>query len=287
MKKEYRLIALDMDGTVLNDAKQIDEATRNAIHQALRKGIEVVFCTGRSLSEMQETLQEFPDMHYLCGESGAFVYAISEKKILHQDRIGLETAKKLQVASIRKDIMPCVFSDGICYANEKQIFQMDRYQLGQYQAAYEKICERTGDVMKWMTEEDRPMEKINLYHTGTEEREETRRYLEEQGLNVELELVDSETSSLECSPKGVSKASGLKYLCEKLGIRMEETAMVGDADNDIAALKAAGLAIAMGNANERVKAVSDLEVADNNHEGCAQAICYAAGLSVTDGGEDD
>ena len=282
MKKEYRLIALDMDGTVLNDAKQIDEATQNAIHQALKKGVEVVFCTGRSLSEMQDILQEFPDMHYLCGESGAFVYDVSGKKILHQDRIPLEAAKELRRASVRKDIMPCVFSDGICYANEKQIFQMERYQMGQYQSAYEKICEGTGDVLKWMTEEDRPMEKINFYHTSTEERAETRGYLEGKGLHAQLELVDSETSSLECSPKGVSKASGLKYLCEELGIRMEETAMVGDADNDIAALKAAGLAIAMGNANERVKAVSDLEVADNNHQGCAQAICYAAGLSVTE-----
>ena len=71
---------------------------------------------------------------------------------------------------------------------------------------------------------------------------------------------------------GVSKASGLKSLCDKLGLSMEQVVMVGDADNDIEAMKAAGMAVAMGNANEHVKEICDVEVADNNHQGCAQAI---------------
>lgn len=274
------MIALDMDGTVLNEAKVIDEETRSAIHQALEKGVEIVFCTGRSLSEMKDILVEFPDMHYLCGESGAFVYALQTQEILHQDLIPQEVAEELKKAAQGRQIMPCVFSNGVCYVNEGDVSRMTLYQMGQYQSAYEKICTPVKDVLKLMTEERRPMEKINFYHTSESARLETRNYLENLGL--EAEMVDSETSSLECSPKGVSKASGLHYLCEKLGITMEETVMVGDADNDIAALKAAGLAIAMGNAREHVKKICDMVVADNNHQGCAQAIHYAVC-----GGEND
>ena len=70
IKKEYRAAALDMDGTALNDRKELAPETRAAIHDALSAGKEVIFCTGRSYAEMEDTLREFPDMHYLCGESG-------------------------------------------------------------------------------------------------------------------------------------------------------------------------------------------------------------------------
>ena len=56
MSTKYQLIALDMDGTVLNDRKEIDAETRSAIHEALTAGVEVVFCTGRSFSEMRDIL---------------------------------------------------------------------------------------------------------------------------------------------------------------------------------------------------------------------------------------
>ena len=281
MSRKYQLIALDMDGTVLNDRKEIDEETRSAIHKALAAGVEVVFCTGRSFSEMRDILKEFPDMHYLCGESGALVMDIRTGEILHQERINAEVAKLLLKAVLRKDIMPCVFSDGVSYIKKSQLPHMDHYQMEQYQSAFEKNCHTMQEnVLERILGEGRSMEKINLYHTSAQERQETRSWLEKQ--QISAELVDSETSSLECSPVGVSKASGLKRLCEKLGIGMEQVVMVGDADNDMAAMKAVGLAVAMGNASAHVKAICDLEVADNNHQGCVQAICY-----VVSGGEND
>ena len=273
MSRKYRLIALDMDGTVLNEEKKIDEETKKAIHEALKEGVEVVFCTGRSYSEMRDILTEFPDMHYLCGESGALVVNLQTGDILHREEVDREIARILLGAGKRKDIMTCVFSDGICCVNKEHMHHMDHYQMGQYQKMYEKTCQpMEGNVLEILLEERRPMEKINLYHIGVQERLETRKWLEQQ--QIQAELVDSEISSLECSPKGVSKASGLKSLCEKLGFGMEQAVMVGDADNDIEAMRAVGMAVAMGNANEHVKKICDLEVADNNHQGCAQAIYH-------------
>ena len=80
--KTIRLIALDMDGTVLTDEKQIDEQTSRAIHDALAEGIEVIFCTGRSYMEMKDILADFPDMHYLCGESGGLIFDSVSEKVL-------------------------------------------------------------------------------------------------------------------------------------------------------------------------------------------------------------
>ena len=72
--------------------------------------------------------------------------------------------------------------------------------------------------------------------------------------------------------KGIDKGVGLKKLCEHLGLPLEQTIAVGDADNDTMALKTAGLSIAMGNATEPIKALADVIVADCDHNGCAEAI---------------
>lgn len=269
MNGKYRVIALDMDGTALNDEKRMGERTKAAIHRALAVGKEVIFCTGRSYAEMEETLEEFPDMHYLCGESGAMVYDLQKKRPVRVISIPLEERRKLWKAVQGRDIMPQLFSDGRCIINASQLYQTEYFQIGVYQKAFEKVCTLTENV-KQTSLETANAEKINLYHTSPAQREETFRLLSEQ--NLALTMVYSEISSLECSPLGLSKASGLQAVCEVMGISLGEVIMVGDADNDLEALKAAGLAVAMGNANERVKAVCDVQVADNNHDGCAEAI---------------
>ena len=85
-------------------------------------------------------------------------------------------------------------------------------------------------------------------------------------------MKNSEATGLEMNAKGVDKGTGLKQLCKHLGISIDETIVVGDADNDKEALGVAGLAIAMGNAKESVKEIADVIVSDNDHDGCAEAI---------------
>ena len=112
------------------------------------------------------------------------------------------------------------------------------------------------------------MEKINLYHTDTDARERTLRRLD----GMPLEMVYSEITSLEISPRGVSKGTGLHELCSETEIDIRRTIAVGDAPNDLPALREAGLSIAMGNASEEIKTACDVTVADNDHDGCREAI---------------
>lgn len=74
------------------------------------------------------------------------------------------------------------------------------------------------------------------------------------------------------SAPGCDKGVGLEKLCACLNLPMEQTIVVGDADNDLEALKKAGLAVAMANAGEAIKAVADVVVADCDHDGCAEAV---------------
>lgn len=270
MEREYRVAALDMDGTVLDDEKRMSEDTKAAIHQALAAGKEVIFCTGRSFAEMEDTLREFPDMHYLCGESGALVYDLRRGCPIRTVSMDKEAIRLIWKAIQGRDIMPQIFSQGASLGNRDQLKRMGHYQMGVYQEAFDRVCTPVDDLWVLALEPERSVEKLNLYHTSPAERDKTWEILKE--LEVNSTMVYSEISSLECSALGLSKAAGLQTVCEVLGISMDQVIMVGDADNDLEALRAAGLAVAMGNANENVKKVCQVQVADNNHDGCAQAI---------------
>lgn len=267
---EYKVIALDMDGTVLNDKKVIDDRTKKAIHYALAEGKEVVFCSGRSYAEMEDILVDFPDMHYLCGASGALVYDLERKRAISKISVDQETVKKIRDMVRDEDIMMHIISEGRALINRSQVKHMAHYQMGIYQEMFERVSTLVEDVFDTIEREQCNVEKINLFCASEEIRAKMLGRMIEQ--NLPLTMVCSEIASLECSPLGLNKAVGLRRLCQELGITMEEVIMVGDANNDIAALEAVGLAVAMGNANEQVKAVSDVVVSDNNHFGCVEAI---------------
>lgn len=147
---------------------------------------------------------------------------------------------------------------------------MADYHMAQYQEAYERITVKWENIYDEYICNPFPVEKLNLYHTSCESRARTKRRIEEAEIPVTMVL--AEAASLEISSYGINKGGGLEKLCEHLGISLRETIAVGDADNDIEVLKRAGLAVAMGNANDTVKGIADVIVNDCDHDGCAQVI---------------
>ncbi|GEM_PF-4167994 len=87
-----------------------------------------------------------------------------------------------------------------------------------------------------------------------------------------LQITNSSLDNLEINPAGITKASGIEQVCKLLGITMEQVIAVGDSLNDIAAIEAVGLGVAMGNAQDAVKEAADVVVAGNNEDGIVQVI---------------
>ena len=264
---DYKLIAFDMDGTLLNSEKKISEETQHMIQQAFEAGKEVILSTGRCMAELQDYLKILPGLRYAICVSGALVYDLKEKKKIFTRGIPLALAEQILEASKKEDTMVQVLTMESIVQSDR-ISCMSRYGMGQYQSMFERITRKVDDIYAFYGEYIREAEKINLYHRTVEDRERSRERLKA----LELELADAEETSLECSALGVTKGLGLQKLCEYLNIPMAQTIAVGDADNDIDILKAAGLSIAMGNANETVKGICDVVVSDCDHDGCAEAI---------------
>lgn len=151
-----------------------------------------------------------------------------------------------------------------------KIDKMYDYHMGVYQEMYIRVTTKWENLCLEYNENPFPVEKLNICHMSSEARERTRKRILDSDLD--LQLVDAEMTALEISAKGIDKGIGLEKLCEYRQITLDETIVVGDADNDIGAMKKAGLAVAMDNANENIKKLADVIVSDNDHDGCVEAI---------------
>lgn len=266
----YKLLALDMDGTLLDSHKQVLPKTAEAITRLAARGTAVAYSTGRNPVELGDYTSQLPAIKYGSCISGGLVYDFSQGKTIFVRPFATDLA--LEVLGIASDEHPMVhmLCTNASVVRQDDIDHMDDFHMSIYHGMFERLCTRTSNPADFVRAHEGEICKINLYHRDPEARDRTRARLE--AANLPLQLADAEVTSLECSPAGVSKAEGLSKLCEYLGITLDEVVSVGDAPNDTQALKAAGLAVAMGNATPEIKQLADVVVADNDHNGIVEVI---------------
>ena len=266
--RKYKMIAFDMDGTLLNRKNRISEETVAAIREASAAGKAVVIATGRSLTEVLPYREQFEGIHYAILESGAMLYDFDTDKVLKRVVFAQETVEKLEVVSREEDILLQVMADGKSYIEQAFVDRLEAMGVAGLREFVEQCETVLPDIRKIMRSGEMKFEKINLYHSSKEAR---LRSLERVG-EIDAEGAFSADASLEMSPPGVTKGNALRDLAEMFGISVEETIAVGDSGNDIAMLEVAGLAVAMGNADDELRAAADVTVASNDDDGCAEAI---------------
>lgn len=263
----YKLIAFDMDGTLLNSKKQIRPETLKAIDKAFDAGKEVILCTGRCIAELKEYMEQLPRLRYIVGVSGALVYDVKEEKEIYMKEIPKEQMHQILESVKGIDAMPHIMNHA-SIVSERDFENMEHFDMKGYIPLFDKVATKVDNLYDYYEEYEIPVAKFNLYHATGEKRDKTKNLLKDTG----LELVDAEQTSVEISAKGITKGTGLEQLCKYLGITMNEVIAVGDADNDIDVLSKVGLAIAMGNANEKVKSICDVIVSDCDSDGCVEAV---------------
>ena len=264
----YKLLALDMDGTMLTSRKTISLATINAIDRVIKQGAAVTLCTGRGVAELKDYADELSGIPYGILNSGGCVYDFTARQPISRTLLNDSILIKCIRAAREAAAMPYLLTEDASVAQQEDIRDVSVFQMGVYQPMYDRIATVVPDLETYVREHPGRSLKLCIYHRDPETREQTRRAVE----HLDIQLTNAETTSLEVSPRGVTKALGLQILCRYLHISAHESIVVGDADNDIEVLKAAGLSVAMGNANERVKRQCDVVVSDNDHDGIVEVI---------------
>lgn len=264
----YDLIGFDMDGTLLDSRKSILPSTVEAIGRAVAAGKTVILSTGRSINELEEFAGQLAQVRYYVCESGALIYDSKERKILHSETLAQDVVMRILDVASAEDTMPYIISNGESFADRRHIADLAHFHMGIYQDMMDRVVCQMDDMIAQYRKNPFPMEKLNLFSAS----EEIRERIYENVKSLPLAFAYAEETSLEMTPLHISKASGLRWLCGYLGIPLERTVIVGDADNDAEAMEAAGLSVAMGNALPHIKEMCGAVVSDNDSGGCAEAV---------------
>lgn len=266
---EFKLIAFDMDGTLLNSQKMLPECNIDAIKKATTAGKIVILSTGRCLPELEDYIDEIPNLRYLNCMSGACVYDLKEQRAIYSKYIDVETALEIIETVENTDVMVEFLTDRLTI--QKSNFEnIEKYGMGVYKDLYQRKAVKVENIIEMYKQNPFPMAKFNIFHKSAKDREITKNKI--LAKNIKVSMAYAETTSFEMSAIDADKGIGLEKLCEHLNIDLKDTIAVGDADNDIEIFKKAGFKIAMGNANENIKKLSDIIVADCDNGGCKEAI---------------
>jgi len=259
----YKLLAVDMDGTLLTSEKKISPATLNKLAELSRRGVYVVVSTGRGLAELAEYQDATDLMKYGILISGSIVYDFINRKPLTVYRVADEVIDKIIDAGLAEGAMIHLITVDKSIAAERDISRMENFHMAIYKSMFDKICVRCDDFKNYVRENPGEVIKVNLYHTSLESRNRNVERLKKFDLN----LTFAESFNLEATPKNISKCSGLIELCKVLNIGVDECVAVGDGFNDVEILQTAGIGAAMGNASDEIKKIADYVTDDNDHDG--------------------
>ena len=265
---KYKLLAFDMDGTILNSEKKITPATAAKLDELSRRGVYVVVSTGRGFAEISDYKKDFQAVNYGIFMSGGLIYDFAAKKPVAIHPVAENLLLELIDAGLDEGAMIHLLTLESSLTSQKYISQMEKFHMGIYQSMFERICERCEDFKGYVRDNPNKVLKVNLYHRSSESRNRT----VERMKNFDLNLVFAEGTGLEASPKNISKGSGISELCEILKIGVDECVAVGDGFNDLEMLQTAGVGVAMENARDEIKKIADFVTADNDHDGVLKAI---------------
>ena len=265
------LIALDLDGTLLNDKKQIAPATLKALARCAERGIQVVPATGRPACGIPKELLELPGVNYAITTNGASIVDLKTGQTLKRCRISNETSLRVLELSGRYHTMSDPYLEGRAITQPDFFGRMEEFGLSpEVQALVRATRDVVPDVAEYLRETGKDTEKINIFLADLSERE----LLREELLRFpELAISSSMYNNLEINAKEATKGNGLLWLAEYLKIPAEDTVAFGDGENDISMLRAAGTGIAMGNAELSVKSAANRVTETNEADGVARAIC--------------
>ena len=265
---KYSLIALDMDGTLLNSELKVSEGNRDAVRRAAQAGKHVVISTGRCLSELRHVVRELPEIRYLVCENGSCVYDMKYDHTIHVDPVPTqEVVDILELLRGERTVIQ-VFHENQSYFNAKDVDWADACRVGNYRELFRSFSAFDPKLFAGYAARPFRIEKINLYFENVSDRERIRERLEGRP----LKLADSIGYMLEVVSSLADKGRGLRKLCAHLGVPMEETIAMGDQMNDVEILRAAGFSAAMGNACPDAKAAATIVAPDCDHDGVAWVI---------------
>lgn len=272
MTHPIQLIALDLDGTLLNSRKELSARNRRALEDAAARGIHIVPCTGRLFDAMPEVVRSLPFVRYAICVNGAQVIDCRTRQTLFRAEIPFARGMELFSALDRLPGIYDCYLDGQGWMSRAMYDRFaDFVSSGRTLAFLRSIRTPVEDFMGFVRAQARDFQKIQIFFHSTPERLHYQSQLAPQF--PELLMTSSGTCNIEINASNASKGVAVAALCRLLGFSEENALCFGDGSNDVSMLRSAGLGVAMANAEEAiVLEAADLVAPPCDEDGVAQII---------------
>lgn len=257
----YKLIAIDIDDTLLTDELVVTEGTKQAIKAAMEQGVIVTLATGRMYASAKKIASQLGLNVPLITYHGSLVKNLVDEKLLYERAVPHEDALQIYRFCKEKDLHLQIFIDDQVYAeeeNEKII-------------AYGRLTGLTyhieSDFMKMLSQ---PSTKMLIIEAA----DRIEALIQELGdaVSDQVHLTRSKPTYLEITHAEGKKSDAITHLAQHFGCDLSEVIAIGDSWNDREMIEVAGLGVAMGNASDAIKEIADYVTKSNNEEGVRHVI---------------
>ncbi|MBQ9301122.1 MAG: HAD family phosphatase [Clostridia bacterium] len=259
-----RLIASDIDGTLLRSDGTVSDYTVQVIHKAQEQGILFTVCSGRFPEHAHTLLKNYGIFCPVCGNNGVTLWDAATDTFLMDHLISRDAIGSIWQAAEKLRLSYIVFGRKFVIASDAEANRIARGRFTErlmedYGVHYYLGKTAVQDAL------DRPINKFYFYNLS---------YAERAALNAipGVTVTSSGFGNAEIIPLGCSKANGVEEMAKLHGFTLDQTMAIGDYDNDVPMLTAAGLGVAMGNAADSVKARVRYVTDTNDQDGMAKAV---------------
>ena len=272
---DIKLVALDLDGTLFDNSSRISKRNLTAIRSITDKGIHVVISTGRPFEGIPFDQIKGTGINYAITANGSGIYEISTGKCLYENAMDEELVTPILNFLLTRDIHMDAFIGGKGYTPIQCVETAQKLTVPSSIKNY-IITTRTrlDNILQFIHENQLKVQKMTLnFYPAADgtliDRETVRKFLVS---NPSITTVCGGYNNLEFTRADANKGVGLRKLAEILGVNPDATMAIGDTENDLAIIEAAGIGVAMGNATDAVKARADYVTTTNTKDGVAAAI---------------
>ena len=276
---DVRIIALDLDGTLLDSEKRLSEVNRDALARAAEKGVLIVPTTGRFFGMMPPAVRDLPFVRYAITINGAQVYDRETDTAIVRDEIPLDTALQVMELLDRYDVIyDCYRQNWGWMTAALQEKSADYATNEHYLKMVREFRKPVPELKAYLRETaaDGDVQKVMLFASNREQSTAIdclRKLSDELAARFpEIKVTSSTWNNIELNIRTAHKGNALRRFAEHLGLTLENCMAFGDGMNDFTMVEAAGLGIAMANAEPEVKRVAKDIVPSNDEDGVAKGI---------------
>jgi len=271
MQHNIKLIALDLDGTLLTTDKALTPENEAALCKAAAAGIEIVPATGRFFSGMPQNIRSLPFVRYVIAINGAQIYDVKTDSAISRSEIPWQRAVEVMTYLDRLPVIYDCYMDNWGWMTQSLYDQAELYAPHKHSLEMLKTLRTPVPELKsHLAQVGHDVQKIQMFFRDMELRERTMAELAQRF--PDLAVTSSIPRNVELNSRRAVKGEAVRTLAVHLGLDMRQTMCFGDDLNDVSMLRNAGIGVAMDNACDEAKAAADYVTLSCDQSGVAAAL---------------